>query len=164
MNFIVGEFSGNTDTYWSVNMYKDGGDGVLFTGPAWDYDLAFENDQRTYPINNLSDYIYASAGSVASDATRTMVNKIVKQDAAAKARLVEIWNASKPALSSLNDYVDETAKLLDESQKLNFKRWPILNQRVHQNNAPKGSYAGEVNVVKSYITRRLTRFDELVKK
>ncbi|MBQ9654170.1 MAG: CotH kinase family protein [Bacteroidales bacterium] len=163
-NFIVGEFSGNTDTYWSVNMYKDGGDGVLFTGPAWDYDLAFENDQRTYPINNLSDYIYASAGSVASDATRTMVNKIVKQDAAAKARLVEIWNASKPALSSLNDYVDETAKLLDESQKLNFKRWPILSQRVHQNNAPKGSYAGEVSVVKSYITRRLTRFDELVKK
>ena len=164
MNFIVGEFSGNTDTYWSVNMYKDGGDGVLFTGPAWDYDLAFENDQRTYPINNLSDYIYASAGSVASDATRTMVNKIVKQDAAAKARLVEIWNASKPALSSLNDYVDETAKLLDESQKLNFKRWPILNQRVHQNHSAKGSYAGEVSVVKSYITRRLTRFDELVKK
>ncbi len=162
MNFIVGEFSGNTDTYWSVNMYKDGGDGVLFTGPAWDYDLAFENDQRTYPINNLSDYIYASAGSVASDATRTMVNKIVKQDAAAKARLVELWNRARPSLATLNSYVDETAALLDESQKLNFKRWPILNQRVHQNHSAKGSYAGEVSVVKSYITRRLTRFDELV--
>ena len=162
MNFIVGEFSGNTDTYWSVNMYKDGSDGVFYTGPAWDYDLAFENDQRTYPINNLSDYIYASAGSVASDATRTMVNKIVKQDPAAKARLVELWNRARPSLATLNSYVDETAALLDESQKLNFKRWPILNQRVHQNNAPKGSYVGEVNVVKSYITRRLTRFDELV--
>ena len=56
-NFIVGEFCGNTDTYWSVNMYKDGADGPLFTGPVWDYDLAFENDNRTYPINNLQDYI-----------------------------------------------------------------------------------------------------------
>ena len=161
-NFIVGEFCGNTDTYWSTNMYKDGADGVLYTGPVWDYDLAFENDQRTYPINNLSDFIYAGAGSVASGATRTMVSKIVKQDASARARLVELWNEAKPSLSTLNDYVDETAALLEESQTLNFKRWPILSQKVHQNNSPKGSYAGEVTVVKNYITRRLTRFDELV--
>ncbi len=161
-NFIVGEFSGNTDTYWSVYMYKDGAEGPFFTGPVWDYDLAFENDQRTYPINSLSDYIYASAGSVAADAVRTMVNRIVKQDSAAHSRLVELWTASKATLQDLNSYVDQTAALLDESQQLNFKRWPILNQRVHQNNSVYGSYQGEVNAVKNYITRRLTRMDELV--
>lgn len=162
-NFIVGEFSGNTDTYWSVNMYKDGSDGILFTGPAWDYDLAFENDGRTYPINNLNDFIYAGKGSVASDSVRKMVNRIVKQDTEARKRLVEIWDQTKPRLEDLNDYVDQTAQLLDQSQQLNFKRWPILNQYVHQNPQIKGTYQGEVNVVKSYITGRLTKFDQLVR-
>ena len=162
--FIVGEFCGNTDTYWSVNMYKDAAEGRFYTGPVWDYDLAFENDGRTYPINNLSDYIYAGAGSVAADAVRKMVNRIVKNDPEAKARLVELWDEIKPQLMDLNDYVDETAALLDESQQLNFKRWPILNSWVHQNPQVSGSYAGEVEVVKNYITGRLTRFDTLVRR
>lgn len=161
-NFIVGEFCGNTDTYWSVNMYKDGGNGVLFTGPVWDYDLAFENDNRTYPINNLQDFIYARNGSVASESVRTMVNRIVKQDPAARARLIELWDGIKPGLEDLNAYVDENAALLQESQELNFKRWNILHQRVHQNPKAYGSYEAEVAVVKDYITARLTRFDELV--
>ena len=163
-NFIVGEFCGNTDTYWSVYMYKDAAQGVLYTGPAWDYDLAFENDQRTAPINNLSDYIYNSKGSVASGTVRSMVTRIVKDDSAAKARLLALWEKYKPALSTLNDYVDETAALLDESQKLNFIRWPILNQKVHQNVKAYGSYSGEVNAVKTYISGRLTSFDKIVRK
>ena len=163
-NFIVGEFCGNTDTYWSVYMYKDAAQGVLYTGPAWDYDLAFENDQRTAPINNLSDYIYASAGSVASSSVRSMVTRIVKNDSAAKARLLELWEQYKPALADLNDYVDATAALMDESQQLNFVRWPILNERVHQNVSALGSYSAEVNEVKKYITGRLKRFDQLVRR
>ena len=43
-HFLVGELSGNTDTYWSVYMYKDRNDDRLYTGPVWDFDLAFEND------------------------------------------------------------------------------------------------------------------------
>ena len=163
-NFIVGEFCGNTDTYWSMYMYKDGAEGPLFTGPAWDYDLAFENDQRTYPINSLYDYIYANAGSVASGSVRDMVNRIVKQDPDAKARLLELWEQAKPQLASMNDYVTETAALLDESQILNFLRWPILNQRVHQNFQATGSYEGEVNTVKQYITARLSRLDQLIRR
>ena len=161
-DFIIGEFCGNTDTYWSVYMYKDGSDGKLFTGPAWDYDLAFENDNRTYPINSLKDFIYAKAGSVASDATRDMVNRIVKQDTGARARLEQLWDEYKVSLADLNDYVDETAALLGESQELNFKRWPILNQKVHQNPRALGTYEAEVNAVKTYITGRLDRFDQLV--
>ena len=162
LNFIVGEFSGNTDTYWSVNMYKNDGDGVLFTGPVWDYDLAFENDNRTYPINDLKGFIYATNGSVAADAVRSMVTSITRNDAAAHARLVEIWESVLPSLENLNDYVDETAALLEESQQLNFARWPIMNTYVHQNPYLWGSYQGEVNNVKNYISRRLTRFGELL--
>lgn len=165
-NFIVGEFAGNTDTYWSVYMYKDAADGKLFTGPIWDYDLGFENDNRTYPINILSDYIYASRGSVASESVRSMVTRIVKEDSKAKARLLEIWKdaLSKGKLDQLNDLVDETAELLQESQELNFKRWDILNEQVHQNFQALGSYNAEVQTVKTYITRRLETLDALIRK
>ncbi|MBO5420302.1 MAG: CotH kinase family protein [Bacteroidales bacterium] len=163
-NFIVGEFCGNTDTYWSVYMYKDNADGKLFTGPAWDYDLAFENDARTYPINSLTDFIYCSRGSVASEAVRSMVTRIVKNDPEAKKRLIEIWEAActEGKLTELNSLVDETKELLLESQELNFKRWDILNQTVHQNFQALGSYEAEVQVVKQYINGRLDKFDQLI--
>ena len=93
-----------------------------------------------------------------------MVNRIVKEDPAAKARLLALWEQYKPALSNLNNYVDETAALLEESQQLNFTRWPILNQRVHQNVRAYGSYSGEVKAVKTYITGRLKSFDKIVRK
>ena len=60
-HFLVGELSGNTDTYWSVYMYKDRDSDIIYTGPVWDFDIAFENDYRTFPINSKSDYIYPSA-------------------------------------------------------------------------------------------------------
>ena len=165
-NFIVGEFGGNTDTYWSVYMYKDAADGKLYTGPAWDYDLGFENDYRTYPINSLSDYIYASRGSVASEAVRSMVTRIVKNDPAAKARLVEIWETAlaEGGLSELNAYLDEKAAMLQESQELNFKRWKILDEYVHMNFQALGSYEAEVGTVRTYITERLKTFDQLVRR
>ena len=165
-NFIVGEFAGNTDTYWSVYMYKDASDGKLYTGPVWDYDLAFENDYRTYPINNLWDYIYASNGSVASEAVRQMVTRIVKEDPKAKERLIELWEAAcnEGDLKNLNTVVDQNAELLQEAQELNFKRWKILNQHVHMNFQALGSYDKEVQTVKNYIDGRLQKFDELVRR
>ena len=165
-NFIIGEFGGNTDTFWSVYMYKDAADGKLYTGPAWDYDLGFENDNRTYPINNLSDYIYCTNGSVASESVRTLVTRIVKNDPEAKKRLVELWEkaCSEGKLTELNKFVEETAEMLQESQELNFKRWKILNEYVHQNFQALGSYDAEVNTVKTYINGRLTKFDQLVRR
>ena len=163
-NFIIGEFCGNTDTFWSVYMYKDAADGVLYTGPAWDYDLAFENDYRTYPINNLGEYIYKSRGSAASEAVKQMVTRITQEDPAAKTRLIEIWEETlNNGLRDLTTVLDENAELLQESQDLNFKRWKILGQRVHMNCQALGSYDAEVTYVRDFITKRIEAFDELVR-
>ena len=165
-HFMVGEMSGNTDTYWSVYMTKDRESDKFFTGPVWDFDIAFDNDQRTYPIEAHTDYIFASKGSVASEAMRRMVNRIVKEDEGARQRLLELWSEARNTKgideTSLLEYVDKTVELLNESQKLNFLRWNILSERVHENPQASGSYEGEVAIVKNFIRKRLPQLDGFI--
>ena len=165
-HFMVGEMSGNTDTYWSVYMTKDRESEKFFTGPVWDFDIAFDNDQRTYPIEAHTDYIFASKGSVASEAMRQMVNRIVKEDEGARQRLLELWSEARNTKgideTSLLEYVDKTVELLNESQKLNFLRWNILSERVHENPQASGSYEGEVAIVKNFIRKRLPQLDGFI--
>ena len=165
-HFMVGEMSGNTDTYWSVYMTKDRESDKFFTGPVWDFDIAFDNDQRTYPIEAHTDYIFASKGSVASEAMRQMVNRIVKEDDGARQRLLELWSEARNTKGidepSLLEYVDKPVELLNESQKLNFLRWNILSERVHENPQASGSYEGEVAIVKNFIRKRLPQLDGFI--
>ncbi len=160
-HFLVGEFSGNTDTYWSTYFYKHRANDTLYVGPCWDFDLAFENDNRTYPIKNLSDYIYRTNGST-TGYMRTLVDKIVVKDTQAKQQLAAIYEqARRKGLTeeSFIAYIDEQEAMLQQSQRLNFIRWPIMNQRVHQNPKLWGSYSGEVENVRNYIRDRFTWMD-----
>ena len=160
-HFLVGELSGNTDTYWSVFMYKQRDDDMMYTGPVWDFDLAFNNDDRTYPVNSKSDFIYRSGGSCAGS-MKSFVNKIVINNAAAKAKMLDIWDeARQGGLTEKNlvAYIDSMETALQESQRLNFIRWPIMNQYVHQNAHLWGSYQAEVENVRSFMKERLAWMD-----
>ena len=160
-HFLVGEVSGNTDTYWSMYMYKHRANDTLFVGPVWDFDLAFENDNRTYPISHLNDYIYRTNGST-TGYLRTLVDKIVVQNAAAKQQLAAIWAQIRQAgftEESFIAYIDEQAELLEQSQRLNFMRWNNLNTIVHQNPKTYGSYEAEVENIRHYINYRIPWMD-----
>lgn len=160
-HFLVGEISGNTDTYWSVFQYKGRGNDTIFTGPVWDFDLAFDNDYRTYPINNKRDFVYRDGGSAAGN-MRFFVDRIVINDSKTMVSLREKWDKARHnglTANELSEYVDSLANALDASQRLNFMRWNILTQSVHMNPQVAGSYAGEVNVLKNCITRRVAWMD-----
>ena len=160
-HFLVGELSGNTDTYWSMYLYKQSSNDTLFVGPVWDFDLAFENDNRTYPVNDLTDYIYRTQGST-TGYLKTLVDKIVVYNSSAKRQLRTLWADTRRAgmtTESLLQYVDEQAELLEQSQQLNFTRWPIMNEYVHQNPRVWGSYEAEVNNVRNYIRQRIDWMD-----
>ena len=59
----------------------------------------------------------------------------------AKERLIELWE-----------------------DELNFKRWDILDEKVHQNYQALGSYNAEVGTVKTYINERLKTLDALIRR
>ena len=160
-HFLVGEVSGNTDTYWSVYMYKHRSNDTLYVGPCWDFDLAFDNDTRTYPVNNRTDYIYRSGGSSVGY-MRSLVDKIVVYDAGAKQQLKDLWAQIRQSgftEESMLDYIDEQAQMLEQSQRLNFTRWKILSQCVHLNPSARGSYQAEVDVVRRYMRNRIAWMD-----
>ena len=161
-HFLVGELSGNTDTYWSLYMYKERDDDTMYTGPVWDFDIAFDNDYRTYPVNNKSDYIYRSGGSYAGT-MKQMVDIFVLQNQTSQAKLLEIWDQARRTLvteESLVAYIDQMEEELDASQRLNFMRWPILNTKVHMNPKTWGSYKAEVENVRRFMKERLTWMDK----
>ena len=168
-HFIVGELSGNTDTYWSTYMYKERGDDKIYTGPVWDFDIAFDNDSRTHnELNNPTGYLYSSgtASFAGGSNMEKFVSRIVKYDPVAKARLQEMWNELRESgvitPESLVQYVNDTEQYLDQSQKLNFKRWNNLNFNVNMNYQHLGSYPAEVDVVRKFINRRVTDLDKII--
>lgn len=160
-HFLVGELSGNTDTYWSTYMYRYAGNDTIFVGPVWDFDIAFENDNRTYPINNHSDYIYRSGGSTAGQ-MRRFVDAIVIEDSEAKQQLADIYADARDhgfSAEVMSAYIDSLASMMSESQRLNFLRWPIMNQQVHMNPKTYGNYEGEVRNVRDYMIARIAWMD-----
>lgn len=163
-NLLIGEFCGNTDTYWSTYMSKERNSDQFVTGPIWDYDLAFENDNRTYPINSLTDFIFMTKGSAANGMKR-FVSNIIAGDRS-KSEISALWlsarESGKITPETMENLVDSLAALLNESQALNFKRWPILSSKVHQNPVARGSYQAEVDAVKQYILERIDWMDDKV--
>ena len=160
-HFLVGEMSGNTDTYWSVYFYKRRSNDTIFTGPVWDFDLAFDNDIRIYPVNNKSDYIYRSGGST-TGYMRQLADQVAVYSAEGRAMLLSIWAEAREhglTVENFLEYIDTQAQMLEESQRLNFIRWPILNQYVHQNARVWGSYAAEVENVRNFVSKRIPWMD-----
>jgi hypothetical protein len=157
----VGEMSGNTDTYWSTYMYKKMNDDKFYFGPVWDFDIAYENDYRTYPINNNSNWIFASSGSAATG-VKEIVNRILT-DPSFYIQLKTIYanyrNRGIITESKLLEVVNDYETQLSQSQKLNFMRWNILSTQVHTNPQALGTYVAEVNNVKNFIKNRLLWMD-----
>jgi hypothetical protein len=94
-----------------------------------------------------------------------VTERIVKQDPEAKKLLQELWTEAYDAgIKDLPQYLDKTYQLLKESQELNFKRWPVLGEKVHMNFQALGSYDAEVQFVRRTITDRLVKFDGYVRR
>ncbi len=161
-HFIVNELAGNPDIYWSTYIYKQRLDPLLYTGPVWDFDLAFDNDKRVYSINNMNTFLY-QGNILAAGTMPNLAKRILVDDRQTRKDLSQMWsrlrNGGKITAESLNGFVDRMAETIGPSAQLNFARWPILNTLVHENPRTPGSYENEITFIKNYITRRVEKLD-----
>ena len=155
--FLINNVCANTDIYWQCFMYKKRGDMKAYTGPVWDFDLAFDNDKRLYPISEYQKYLLSSAPN-----TYPFTRHILYADQWTREQRLEYWHRARNAGINADElclFVDSVAQVLDASQDLNFTRWKILDKRVHQNPVALGSYSAEVERLKEFIVNHIDWMD-----
>jgi hypothetical protein len=160
--FFIQELSGNPDSFWSIFMYKYRNEDKFYFAPVWDFDIAYDNDGLLYPTNNRPEWLHDGNGRMASDGVRAFIKRIFTDEKMYKSlqtRYYDLRNRGILTEASLLQTVDGYALELDQSQRLNFIRWDILNTPVHQNPQAYGSYEAEVANVKDYLKKRIVWMD-----
>jgi hypothetical protein len=148
--YIACELTGNSDSFWSTYLYKRRSNDKLYFGPLWDFDIAFNNDNRLG--NAINKLMREHAFN-----PRTWIQRFWEDEWFQKA-VERKWKALVDGgiYNQLTAYIDETATLLENSQVKNFQRWNILNTRVYRETYLFTTYAGGVNYLKTYLRDRIT--------
>lgn len=161
-HFLTSEFNGNTDMLCQVFLYKERGDDHFYTGPVWDADLALENDQTTYPANQRMDWTYKvrDTGNWSDFVGRVL------SDPSVFANLREMWTMLRlKGNFNPNDLaadVDSLRREVRASARLNFFRWPYLNQWLSLNPEVPGSWEAEVDRVRNFVRDRVAWMDQML--
>ena len=148
--YLVNEIFKNQDAkfYSSIWMYKERG-GKLSLGPVWDFDLGAGNVD--YDVTDDPTGWWVREGPWMSR---------LFEDPAFEARVQARWQELKAGqIDTIIKFIDQNAAALDQSQKNNFQRWPILGVYVWPNPVITGSYEGEVNQLKQWLTTRIQWMD-----
>ena len=154
--YLANELCGNPDLFWSMRMYKKNEqDPLIYTGPVWDFDLGFNNDNR------LDDAVRKLMLTDAHN-PRQWINRIA-QDPNFRQAVRERWNEVRGDVATINGYIDQQAIRLQRSQVFNFQRWDILtNPNIHLNWYVGGTYKDYVDFLKSYFDIRIAWLDEVI--
>lgn len=149
--YISSELTANVDCFWSTNIYKDKDDPKIYWGPLWDYDIAFNNCYRKGDISNGLMVDIAFSNNLTEVWVRQMykdpwfVNMINRHWKELVAKGIEQY---------VLNYIDETARLLEKSQQLNFQMWPIY-QRTYDELMLFSTYSEGVDFLKKFVTNRV---------
>lgn len=143
--FIATEVSANIDGYYSTYFYKEQQDSLLYWGPLWDYDIAYNNDSRKPQTERtlMSDYGYGQ--------TRLWVNRMWQDPwfgRLVNRRYKEVVEAGLEAY--MYHQIDSIADFLQESQALNYQKWGISTRMYHEI-VLYSSYDQYVSDLKSFL-------------
>lgn len=162
--FLINELAKEVDGYkLSTFMHKDkfSNDPRLKAGPVWDYNIAWFNSD------------YCSGGNEQG----WLFNEMNCEDLELMPRWWERfwedeyfrnalncrWNDLKGNVLSegyLHAYIDEHQALLTEAAGRNYEKWDILDEYTWDHPIePPGSWQGEIEVLKEWISDRLAWMD-----
>lgn len=145
--YIATELSANVDGFWSTYLYKDRANPKLYFGPLWDYDIAYNNCDRTGDVTERS-MVDAAFGD---DLAKIWVKRFVK-DSWFNNAVNDAW---KQALSDgleeyLYNYIDSMALHIDESQAKNYSIYSI-HSHVYNEIYLYSTYSEYISQLKTFI-------------
>ena len=151
------EMSKNIDGFrYSAYLIKDRG-GKLTPGPPWDWNRAFGN--ANYHNGGQTHGWYSSLLRPQEICwyRRLQEDPLFSQRSARR-----WWELRRQVLDvkSIQGRIDQLAAQLEEAQRRNFQRWPVLGQQVTCNYYVGNTYAEEIQWLKTWIERRIGWIDQ----
>lgn len=152
--FLCTEMSGNIDGYYSTYFYKDQGDSLLYWGPLWDYDIAYNNDSR------IPNTIRSLMTDVGYGMTKAWINRMWEDPWFAKLVNRRYGQLLDDGLVEfLYEKIDSMTNLMARSIDLNYEKWGIRT-RVYHENVLYSSYGQYVIDLKNYIANHCAFLQE----
>ena len=146
-HLVIGtEVSANIDGYWSTYFYKQQQDPRLYWGPMWDYDIAYNNDQR---IQGTVSQLMTDVGY---GDTKTWIRRMWADPWFARLihrRYTELMESG--LVDHMHSTIDSIANLLQESQELNYQKWGI-NRKMYHEIVLYSSYEQYLTDLRNFIT------------
>ena len=149
--YICTEVSANIDGFFSTYFYKDQADPKLYWGPLWDYDIAYNNDQRVRSEHWLNSTDQSMMADIAYSGSKDWVNRMWEDpwfQRAVYRRYTEL--TGRGLVDHMQQYIDSLHVLLSQSQELNYQKWGI-STKVYHEMVLYSSYDQYVYDLKSFI-------------
>ena len=143
--YLVNEALRNSDIFYSSTYLHRQRGGLLRFGPLWDFDLAAGN--IIYANNDQPEGWWVRV-------TSSHMARLIDGDPQFRQHLLTRWAYLQRRMADIQQLISAGAQNLDAAQARNFTRWPILNEIVWPNPVAVGSYAGEVDRLKSWLQTR----------
>ena len=169
--FFVNELARNVDGYKKSCFYhkeKDdstGTIGKLKAGPVWDFDWAWKDiwDCSIFQATDGSGWSHHINDCNTDNYSPGWMIRLL-QDSTFTSQLNCRWQNFRNTIldtTQLFNYIDSTSNYLIESQQRHFAYWGNLGQATGtpEIQAPRQTYAAEINELKAWIRRRLIWLD-----
>ena len=153
--YLVEDIMKNMDAqlHSSCYMYA-GGDGILHMGPVWDFDMSLGNANYGGINDPYGAYI----------ATKRWFKYLFEMKEFCQL-VSDMLQEYDEILSTVPDYIDSYAAMLERSQTFNFERWDILDIGVAYNPpsiVEANTYEAQIEFVKAFYLTRLEEVKRLV--
>ena len=147
--YIASELTANPDCFWSTYLYKKREEDKFYFGPMWDYDIAFNNDNR----------VFDTTKKMMKDAAfnpRNWITRLLEDPWFIKS-VDERWTALVKGgiKEKIQNFIDETEDLIQASQELNYKKWNVINRKVYNEPLLFSTHAEYVDYIREYIDNRV---------
>lgn len=167
--FLISEMGKNVDAYrlsFYMHKNKDSKGGKLVFGPVWDFNLALGNcDYFNASVRNgwMLQFDVTDPWFLESESFQPPFWwKVIFNDGRMMKDAGLKWKELRKSVlsnSAVFARVDSLVNYLNEAQKRNFQKWPVLSTWVWPNAYVGGTYANEINYLKSWISDRFKWMD-----
>ena len=159
--FIVDEIAWNYDTgVTSMYFYKDRDNNMLYSGPVWDYDLAFGETSTTWVEGKMVDYEETIVANIRDGYEKLNWYSYLYEDEQFYKTMVDNYKEFLPYMEELIEVkIDEYAQQIKQSVRLDSVRW--------ENEALPGNKSGiyvdfdnNIRYLKFFLAKRLNYLNE----